>query len=170
MTVDDGSGVQVRKVEVHEAGRYRDIRLRALADSPGAFATRYEDAARRTPEEWVALVAKLSAEPGCGFWIAEAADGRWVALAGTYRPEHEPGMLELMQVWTDPVARRTGLGRRVIEALLEHGRPHAPAGFGHWVADGNDGAVRFYEALGFTVATTTAVPFAQCDIWMEKRP
>ena len=170
MTIEHEQGVTIRRVETHESDQYRAIRLRALADAPEAFATTYAQAAARRPDEWVGLVERMSAVPGCGYWIAEAADGAWIGLAGSYRSETEDGLIELIQVWTDPAARRTGVGRRVIDALIGHGRPFAPLGFGLWIADGNDAARLFYESLGFAVATTTAEPFAACDLWMRLSP
>ncbi len=42
----------IRRLAPDEAEVLREIRLAALLESPTAFATRYEDAARRTLDEW----------------------------------------------------------------------------------------------------------------------
>ena len=49
-------GLTVRALAVSEWERFRDVRLMALKDAPGAFATSYTQAAQRTPETWQSLV------------------------------------------------------------------------------------------------------------------
>jgi len=163
--------VTVRRVRPEETDRYREVRLRALAEDPDAFATTHEQALARLPAEWEDLVARWTADPAASLWIAEADDGRWVALAAGVRSDDEPGTIELVQVWSAPEVRRTGVARRILEAIIAAGRDAAPNGFGLWVASGNDGAARFYESIGF-VATTdfVAKPFFPCDIRMVLRP
>jgi len=49
-------GLTVRALAVSEWGLFRDLRLMALKDAPGAFATSYTQVAQRTPETWQSLV------------------------------------------------------------------------------------------------------------------
>lgn len=96
-----------------------------------------------------------------------ATVGGWRAGLVAFASENEVGVIEIIQVWTDPSARRSGVGRRVMEAVLAEVRPHAPVGVALGVAAGNDGAVRFYESLGFAIDPT---PGSACDVWMRLSP
>src|SRR6185369_3029029 len=47
----------VRALAVAEWDLFRNLRLRALKDAPGVFATSYGEAAKRAPETWQLLVS-----------------------------------------------------------------------------------------------------------------
>ena len=69
---------------------------------------------------------------------------------------HPPGFTEISAVCTHPDVRRRGLGaaltRHVAAAILERGETP----FLH-VAEGNDGARRIYEQLGFVTRKVVTV-------------
>ena len=79
---------------------------------------------------------------------------RLVAMAGERM--HLPGFTEISAVCTHPDVRRRGLGaaltRHVAAAILERGETP----FLH-VAEGNDGARRIYEQLGFVTRKVVTV-------------
>lgn len=73
---------------------------------------------------------------------------------------------ELVSMWVRPDARGTGVGRRLIEAVLDWARG---AGFGEvrlWVVDGNERAERVYLRLGFG-RTGTVAPVREGEPLME---
>lgn len=82
-----------------------------------------------------------------GTYLGHVRDGRLVAMAGERL--QPPGWAEVSAVCTDPAARGEGhastLLRAVSRGILDSGRRP----FLH-VAAANDGAIRLYEALGFT--------------------
>lgn len=86
-----------------------------------------------------------------GGYVGMEDGGRLVAMAG--RRLHLPGRVEISAVCVHPDVAGRGLGfavtRRVARDIIEGGE----APFLH-VAEGNAGARRVYERLGFTVRTT----------------
>ena len=77
--------IRVRVFRSSEWHSYRELRLRALADSPNAFATTYADAAAQSDEQWASRLAGLSAETDLPL-VAEV-DGEPAGMAwGTIHP------------------------------------------------------------------------------------
>lgn len=61
-----------------------------------------------------------------------------------------PGTAEIKRMYTVPEARGRGLGRQILEGLIERGRA---LGYARLVLETGDlqaGAIRLYEAVGFT--------------------
>ncbi|UQU62670.1 GNAT family N-acetyltransferase [Couchioplanes caeruleus] len=75
-------------------------------------------------------------------------NGALVAMAGERL--QPPGWTEISTVCTAPGARGRGLAARVVQAAVHHVIARGDRPFLH-VADDNDGAVRLYRRLGFTV-------------------
>ncbi|NJN50896.1 MAG: hypothetical protein HC809_03045 [Gammaproteobacteria bacterium] len=51
---------RIRTIEPEDWQQYRDLRLRALQDSPDAFGSTYADAKLLSDEQWQARVSNLS--------------------------------------------------------------------------------------------------------------
>jgi predicted GNAT family acetyltransferase len=123
----------------------RDIRLRALADSPDAFGSTLDREVPLDEKGW----RRRAARPV----LVVMRDGRAVSVAGTFTDE---GSVQVWGMWTDPDHRGQGYGRAVLDALV-----------GEAVSDGvrvalhvniaNPGARAFYERYGF-VATGELEP------------
>jgi GNAT superfamily N-acetyltransferase len=127
-----------------EWATWRDLRLRALADSPDAFGSTLEREQAFTEDDWRSRVSGPS--------VVAFADGEPVGLGGGYRDL--PGWLHVVAMWTEPAWRGHGAGRLVMEVLrgwaAEHGlRLHLD------VTVGNDAARRVYEAIGFVATGET---------------
>lgn len=86
-----------------------------------------------------------------GGYLGVRHDGRLIAMAG--RRMHPPGWGEISAVCTDPEHRGQGLGTRLVRAVAAGIREDGEVPFLHAAAD-NTGAIRLYEALGFTVRRT----------------
>jgi predicted GNAT family acetyltransferase len=115
----------------------RDVRLRALADSPDAFGSTLEREQDLDEKEW----RGRSVRP---VFVVEVG-GRAVAMAGAFAND---GMLQVWGMWTDPEHRRAGHARALLDALVgdavAEGRPVSL----HVNLD-NPGARAFYEGYGF---------------------
>jgi GNAT superfamily N-acetyltransferase len=97
-------------------GQLRDVRLRVLADAPYAFSSSLERESVLGPEFWDQRVvdSKLG-EAGVVF--AAVDSGRAVGMAGGFSADGERQVAMLWGMWVDPDARRSGLGRALIDAL-----------------------------------------------------
>jgi GNAT superfamily N-acetyltransferase len=130
--------VQVRRVDGHEWAKLRDIRLRALAEAPYAFATTHEEGVAQPDAYWHEMLRYPA-------WIAEEA-GTWM---GMVRVRPEGNAAHLISMWVDPVARNRGVGRKLVDAVVAWARGHGIGEVSLWVAEGNAPAEALYLASGF---------------------
>jgi len=136
----------VRRVCPEEWQALRSTRLRGLADAPGAFATRVEDA-RERPDEWWIDWAAASAE-GEGQAMFLAWDGTApVGIVGTF--VGDDGRRWLIAMWTAPGARGRGVGRALVEATATFARAAGSRELFLQVIEGNDTAASLYRSCGF---------------------
>lgn len=137
--------VDVRRVRAEEWRALRDVRLRALKDAPSAFATRVEDALLRPDAWWRDWAARSADGDGQAMFLAwEGAAA--VGIVGTFA---EDDRRWLIAMWTDPAARRRGVGRALIEATAEFARAAGSRELFLQVLEGNDTAASLYRTCGF---------------------
>jgi predicted GNAT family acetyltransferase len=96
----------VRRLTPDEWQAYRDIRLRALADSPDAFASTLAREQELGEDDWR---QRLTGP----VYVVE--DPHPVAVGGTFVND---GMLQVFGMWTDPAHRGRGHSRRILDALI----------------------------------------------------
>jgi ribosomal protein S18 acetylase RimI-like enzyme len=86
-----------------------------------------------------------------GGYLGIRHDGELIAMAG--QRLHPSGWAEISAVCTDDRHRAQGLGTRLVRAVAAGITSRGEVPFLHAAAD-NTGAIRLYEALGFTVRRT----------------
>ncbi len=121
----------------------RALRLAALADAPGAFGSTLHREAAFSDDQWVPWLEALH-------WFVAEEDGQALGLvAATGEDWRHPGCRQVLSMWVAPTARRRGVGAALLGAVgtwaVEGGARALTLG----VAEGNEGARRFYERLGF---------------------
>lgn len=141
----------VRRIRPDDGADLRDVRLAALADAPSAFASTYAREALRTAEDWADRARAGSAGSQQATFFAVADDGI-VGLVGAYRPLPSSSRVELVSMWTHPAARRTGVGRLLVVAVLNWASTCGAPAVDLWVTRGNVGAENLYRAMGFVDA------------------
>jgi ribosomal protein S18 acetylase RimI-like enzyme len=135
--------VIVRRLEPGETAQLRELRLRALREDPGAFAESYEAARARPPQDWAAWAADES------LLLLVAIEGeRWVGMVACRLGDE--GSAWLSALWVDPAARGTGLGARLVDAVIDWAREHGSRTLDLSVTTNNRGAAAFYARAGFT--------------------
>ena len=135
--------MEVRRIRPDEWAVLRDVRLRALADAPRAFASTHAREVAFGEQEWR---RRIEAGP---WWLARDG-GAVVGLAAGYRTAHDADVRHLVSMWVDPAARGTGTAARLVEEVCAWAAGDGGSVISLWVADGNDRARRLYERLGFT--------------------
>jgi GNAT superfamily N-acetyltransferase len=135
--------VEIHRVEPAEWERFRDVRLRALADAPSAFGSSlareqaFDEAGWK--ERWFGRTA-----------VFAAADGEaWLGIAGAYPDHDEPSRVWVVSMWVAPEARRRGAGRALIEACVDWARARDASEVRLWVTRSNAPARALYAAAGF---------------------
>jgi ribosomal protein S18 acetylase RimI-like enzyme len=135
--------IDLRRLGPEDASAYREIRLEALADSPHAFSSTLESEQGQPLDRFATRLAD-------DFVLGAFSGSYLVGVAGLYiqpRPKHRhKGMLWGMYVRPDH--RTAGIGRKLVEAIIEHARQHVELLQLVVVAD-NMPARRLYASLGF---------------------
>lgn len=129
---------------------YRDIRLRALQESPSAFGSTYDTELQRPHDEWVDRVARTASGNDRAMFLAFDDDGECVGLAGCVEDELGADR-QLVSMWVAPSCRGTGLARDLVDAILAWAKDVGARQIALWVTRDNGPAQRLYERSGFTV-------------------
>lgn len=124
------------------------IRLAALVDSPFAFGSTYAAEVNLTDEQWMHRATLYSAGLDRVAFLAWADDVP-TGLVGAYRVEEAIDTVELVSMWAAPAVRRSGVGRLLVQAIIDWATEAQSSSVQLWVTRGNDPAQRFYESLGF---------------------
>ncbi|MFC0555660.1 GNAT family N-acetyltransferase [Planotetraspora thailandica] len=137
--------VEIRRLVPGEGERYRKIRLKALADSPEAFASTYDKEAAFPAERWEErLVGEVAT-------LVAVTDGVDAGIVGVIPGSGEhPLRAHLIAMWVDPAIRGRGAGGRLVDAALSQARKMGAEEVELWVVDGNEPAIALYKSRGFT--------------------
>ena len=134
----------LRTLSPDEWPTWRDIRLRALADTPDTFGSTLDLERTFGETEWRARLASPS--------VVVLDDGAPVACGAAFR--NRPGWAAVVAMWVEPGHRGRGLSRRVLDALVTWARAEGlDVEIG--VNQANPGARAAYLSYGF-------VPTGEC--------
>jgi ribosomal protein S18 acetylase RimI-like enzyme len=137
------SDPQIRRLETADAALYRDIRLEALQQNPEAFGGTFERENDK-PLSW--FEAAVSEQDIFGAF----RQGTLAGIAG-YWAQENPKQAHKAVLWgmyVRTAARNSGLGKRLVEAVLDHARERVEA-LQLTVVSENQAARRLYGSLGF---------------------
>jgi ribosomal protein S18 acetylase RimI-like enzyme len=136
--------LNIRQLTATDAFVYRECRLEALRSSPEAFGSTYEQEYPQTLD-WFA--GRLRTADMFGAFRGAELLGIAGLLVSKGHKEAHKGLLVSMYV--RPAARKTGLGRRLVETIIEFARGRVEV-LQLSVVSENEGAIRLYRELGFT--------------------
>jgi GNAT superfamily N-acetyltransferase len=143
----------VRRIRAEDWSLLRDLRLQSLKDAPQAFGQTYENAAAISDDEWKSN-AKAAAHGDSRTWLIGDIDGAGVGLVqGRRRPADD---CLVFSMWVAPGARRSGLGRMLIDGVATWAAEWGARRIVLWVLGTNEDAHRFYERIGFAVVQSGA--------------
>ena len=137
--------MEVRQFRSDEWRLYRELRLRALADAPRAFASTLAEEQTETDGFWI---ERTAASPG-GTTLLATSEGRPLGMV-TVRLQGET--LEegrLLAMWVAPEWRRRGAGRKLIDGAAEWAERRGATWLTLWVTDYNSAGVGLYQDCGF---------------------
>jgi ribosomal protein S18 acetylase RimI-like enzyme len=133
----------LRRLTPDDAALYRDIRLEGLADSPDSFGSTLEAEVDRPLEAFAQRLAD-------SYIVGMFSGAQLAGVAGFVvqpGPKHaHKGILWGMYV--RPAYRGLGIGRMLVEAIIEHARERVEL-LQLLVVSDNLPARRLYESLGF---------------------
>jgi len=127
---------------------FKDVRLRALQEAPYAFGSTYAREVQFSDAEWAKRAERWNGENGIGF---VAMDGDMACgIAGSFLDEKDATRAQLLAMWTAPTHRQRGVGRLLVNDVLNWARGRNARVLQLMVTSNNEAAIRFYERLGFT--------------------
>ncbi|MBV8087691.1 MAG: GNAT family N-acetyltransferase [Chloroflexi bacterium] len=138
----------IRRIRADEHAGLRELRLRALADTPEAFGRTHAEETAQPPERWTGWAERGAAGDAEALFVLEHDAGlHGLAAAVPYRDE--PRTCMLISMWVAPERRRTGAGERLVRTAMDWA---ASAGYDAmllWVVQSNVPALALYRKLGF---------------------
>ncbi len=138
--------MQIRRVHAHEAAVLRDVRLRMLEDSPEAYSTKLADAQAYDFSVWEGRAAMQHAGFDEASILAFAQDYAVGSVTGI---PMTPEARQLVAMWVDPAYRGMGVGRKLVEALVQWAWRGPATRLALWVVDSNEPAKALYRSMGF---------------------
>jgi len=139
----NATDIEIRPLTSADAGPYRDIRLVALENKPEAFDSTFESEIAQ-PLTW--FCDRLNSSQVFGAFRSTELLG----IAGFVRHESDKAAHKglLWGMYVRPDARKAGVGRRLVEAVIEFARQRVEVIQLAVVADSTR-ARRLYARLGF---------------------
>jgi len=136
--------MEVRRLREDEVDLLRDVRLRALGDSPWAYGSSYAREIEHTPERW-----QWFADQRDAVIFVAVEDGAAHGMAGGFYPE--PDVVMVWGMWVAPEARGRDLGRALVESVIGWARERGAATVRLEVTDTERArsAAALYRSLGF---------------------
>jgi ribosomal protein S18 acetylase RimI-like enzyme len=139
--------IVIETITLQNLALFKAIRLRALQEAPYAFGSTYAREAAFTDSEWTARLDRWNGLRGVGFIALDS--GSPCGIAGSLLDEKNPDRADLVSMWTAPSHRQTGVGRLLVNQVLEWAAGRNVSTLLLLVTSNNAGAIRFYEKLGF---------------------
>jgi ribosomal protein S18 acetylase RimI-like enzyme len=141
--VTTAAPIELRRLSPEDAALFREIRLEGLERDPDAFGSTFEGESAE-PLSFFAERLGRSAVFGAFRGSELLGVAGFVVQAG---PKHAHKGL-LWGMYVRPAARQTGVGRKLVEAVIEHARSRVEL-LQLSVVSENEAARRLYAGLGF---------------------
>lgn len=142
--------ITIRAVRPGEGPRLRELRMRAMADTPGAFGSTLEHEEQLSDEHWSTL-----ADGGeeAGVYVAIDQES-WIGMAAGRWFDRERGVVQLWATWVEPGRRGERIGERLVGSVRGWATTHGARFIRLGVIDESP-AIRFYDRLGFVLTGET---------------
>jgi GNAT superfamily N-acetyltransferase len=158
--------VTIRAIGGEEWPLWRELRLRALADSPDAFRSTLEEESSQPDEWWAEIIGTTAEHPRGGLWVATVHGEPAGILFGRIDPAYTT--LHVGAMWVAPEFRSHGVGPRLVEAAVDWAKGSGVSLAELWVTEGNARAAAFYQRHGFRPADDTQALRLGSDLTVRK--
>lgn len=145
MTLMTALDARITEVPESDWELWRDLRLAALSDAPGAFGATLAGARAQTEDDWRAW---WRAEPSTPRFLATLA-GVPLGMCALVLPADHDYQPLVISMWVVPSARGGGLARALLDACVRWSSDHGYGRLRLGVAQDNESAARLYVRFGF---------------------
>src|ERR1041385_8658747 len=114
--------ITLEPITSQNAMLFKEVRLRALQDTPSAFGSTYAKEVQLTDDQWVERAAQRTNERSAGCLAMEA--GGPCGIVSLFLDEEDATLAHLVSMWVAPTHRRLGIGRTLIETMLAWAAEH----------------------------------------------
>jgi GNAT superfamily N-acetyltransferase len=140
--------MKLRRLGRDEAELHRWLRLRALLDAPDAFGESYEDAAAKAMSYWEQLTKAVSEPERDAMFLAVEGETVFGSAYGLRDPERDHAS-RLGGLWVEPRYRRRGIGRMLVEAVIDWAAARGSYRVALWAPAHSPAALALYKSCGF---------------------
>jgi GNAT superfamily N-acetyltransferase len=138
----------IRILSSHEWRTYKELRLRALGESPGAFGRTLAEEQDRADDWWAGRLAS-GAGSGWDLPLVAEVDGEPIGLTWGRIDPSKPDTATLYSMWVAPGHRRLGAGKMLLEAVIDWARAKNARYLDLGVTYADSPAMRLYTRAGF---------------------
>jgi ribosomal protein S18 acetylase RimI-like enzyme len=154
--------VAIRRLDQDDWQAWRQLRLAALAEAPGAFGSTLADWADAGEDRWRDRLGI----PGSHNVLAQL-DGRPVGMASGV-PTDDPRLVELISMWVSPDARGRSVGRTLVGEVEAWACRIGADLLRLDVVESNTAALTLYERAGFRRTGEVLVEDGRRELRMSK--
>jgi ribosomal protein S18 acetylase RimI-like enzyme len=149
-------GIEIRPAVEDDWQTLRDTRLAALKDIPSAFGSTLARERGYTEEDWRRWIGQSRMGDQQILYLAFEGTN-CVGIVGAF--DQQARVVRLISMWVAPHARRRGLGRRLVDAVIDWSRSIGTDVVELHVTEGNAAAESLYRLMGFEpTEETMALP------------
>ena len=139
--------IVIRAIRADDLENYKTVRLRALQESPTAFASTYAEASQFSDEEWSNRVDECMRVGSTAFLAFDERDACGIIRGSPDDSDPRIGWLESM--WITPWHRRQGVGSKLVRHVIDWAKELGLRELKLEVTDTNEPAIQLYKRCGF---------------------
>jgi len=150
----------------------REVRLRALSDTPLAFGSTYAKESAFTDQQWRQRASQRSGTGSAVTFLAFDTEHVCCGIVGCFTSEDEPDCRSIVSMWVAPSVRRQGVGRQLLQKAEDWAIGQGASKLVLDVTEGNTPAIECYRRFGFEF-TGQSSPYENDpklrELWMVKK-
>jgi ribosomal protein S18 acetylase RimI-like enzyme len=146
--------IEIKRITPELAPVFKQVRLRALADSPLAFSSTYARESQLPDEEWRRRAERWGRDGEAAIFLAYAGEAACGIVGSLSEPE-QGERAQVISMWVDPAYRRARVGKALMDEVVAWNRARGVRELVLMVTGVNAGAIAFYDRLGFVKTGVT---------------
>ena len=137
----------LERITRQNALTFRDVRLQALQDTPSAFGSTYAKESRLTDDYWLERAAQWNGGSSTAFLAMD--DTTPCGITGCFLNRDNALQAHLVSMWVSPSHRRDGIGRLLVNAVVDWACSQKVETLYLTVTNTNESAIKFTKVSTF---------------------